>query len=67
MIGKQFTLNNDKFAILAARNWECDIEDLKKDLDFDPKYSKDKEGLGLINERLEAIREVKNYENKRSN
>lgn len=38
MIGKQFTLNNDKFAILAARNWECDIEDLKKDLDFNPKY-----------------------------
>ena len=38
MIGKQFTLNNDKFAILAARNWEYDIEDLKKDLDFDPKY-----------------------------
>lgn len=38
MIGKQFTLNNDKFVILAARNWECDIEDLKKDLDFDPKY-----------------------------
>lgn len=38
MIGKQFTLNNDKFAILAARNWECDIENLKKDLDFDPKY-----------------------------
>lgn len=31
------------------------------------KYSKDKEGLGLINERLEAIREVKNYEYKRSN
>lgn len=38
MIGKQFTLNNDKFAILAARNWECDIEDLKKDLNFEPKY-----------------------------
>ena len=38
MIGKQFTLNNDKFAILAARNWECDIEDLKRDLNFDPKY-----------------------------
>ena len=31
------------------------------------KNSKDKEGLDLINERLEAIREVKNYENKRSN
>ncbi len=38
MIGKQFTLNNDKFAILAARNWECDIEDLKRDLNFEPKY-----------------------------
>ncbi len=31
------------------------------------KNSKDKEGLDLINERLEAIREVKNHENKRSN
>lgn len=31
------------------------------------KKSKDKEGLDLINERLEAIREVKNHENKRSN
>lgn len=31
------------------------------------KNSKDKEGLDLINERLEAIREIKNYENKRSN
>lgn len=31
------------------------------------KYSKNKEGIDLINERLEAIREVKNYENKRSN
>lgn len=38
MIGKQFSLNNDKFAILAARNWECDIEDLKRDLNFEPKY-----------------------------
>ena len=27
------------------------------------KYSKDKEGLDLINERLEAIREVRNHEN----
>ena len=31
------------------------------------KYSNDKVGLDLINERLEAIKEVKNYENKRSN
>ncbi len=38
MIGKQFTLNNDKFAILAARNWDCDIEGLKRDLNFVPKY-----------------------------
>lgn len=38
MIGTQFTLNKDKFSILAARNWDCDIDDLKKDLDYEPKY-----------------------------
>ncbi len=38
MIGKQFTLNNDKFAILAARNWDCDITDLQNDLGYAPKY-----------------------------
>ena len=38
LIGKQFTLNKDKYSILAARNWDCDIEDLKKDLNFVPKY-----------------------------
>lgn len=38
LIGKQFTLNKDKFAILSARNWDCDIEDLKRDLGFEPKY-----------------------------
>lgn len=38
MIGTQFTLNKDKFSILAARNWDCDIDDLKKDLGYEPKY-----------------------------
>lgn len=38
LIGKHFTLNKDKYAILSARNWDCDIEDLKKDLDYRPKY-----------------------------
>ena len=39
IIGKQFTLNKDKYNILAARNWDCDIEDLKKDLNFYPDYN----------------------------
>ncbi|MBR1775320.1 MAG: NAD(P)-dependent oxidoreductase [Bacteroidales bacterium] len=38
IIGKQFTLNKDKYNILAARNWDCDIEDLKNDLGFSPDY-----------------------------
>lgn len=38
LIGKQFTLNKDKYNILAARNWDCDIEDLKNDLGFTPQY-----------------------------
>ena len=38
LIGKQFTLNTDKYSILAARNWDCDIEELKKDLQFEPQY-----------------------------
>ena len=37
-IGTQFTLNKDKYSILAARNWDCDIEDLKQDLGYEPKY-----------------------------
>ncbi|MDR0790850.1 MAG: NAD(P)-dependent oxidoreductase [Bacteroidales bacterium] len=36
--GKSFTLNKDKYNILKARNWDCDIEDLKTDLHFEPKY-----------------------------
>ncbi|MGP1514773.1 MAG: NAD-dependent epimerase/dehydratase family protein [Bacteroidales bacterium] len=38
VVGKQFTLNKDKYNILAARNWDCDIEDLKHDLGFIPDY-----------------------------
>ncbi len=38
LIGKQFTLNKDKYSILSARNWDCDIEDLKKDLNYIPQY-----------------------------
>jgi len=37
LIGKSFTLNKDKFNILKARNWNCGIEDLKKDLGYNPK------------------------------
>lgn len=38
LIGKQFTLNKDKYNLLAARNWDCDIENLKKDLGFEADY-----------------------------
>ena len=38
IIGKQFTLNKDKYNILAARNWDCDIENLKTELGFKPQY-----------------------------
>jgi Nucleoside-diphosphate-sugar epimerases len=36
MIGKTFTLNKDKYNILKARNWDCDIENLKQDLHYEP-------------------------------
>ncbi|MBP3253631.1 MAG: NAD(P)-dependent oxidoreductase [Bacteroidales bacterium] len=38
IVGKQFTLNKDKYNILAARNWDCDVEDLKNDLAFTADY-----------------------------
>ncbi|MDR1726250.1 MAG: NAD(P)-dependent oxidoreductase [Bacteroidales bacterium] len=46
--GKAFTLNKDKYNILKARNWDCDISDLQNDINFQPKYFL-KEGV------LEAI------------
>ncbi len=36
---KPSTLNRDKFKIMKQRNWECDIEPLKNDLGFSPKYN----------------------------
>ncbi|MDR1006017.1 MAG: NAD(P)-dependent oxidoreductase [Bacteroidales bacterium] len=36
--GKSFTLNKDKYNILKARNWDCDVSDLKTDFGFEPKY-----------------------------
>lgn len=38
IIHKQFTLNKDKYNILAARNWDCDTADIRRDLNFYPKY-----------------------------
>jgi nucleoside-diphosphate-sugar epimerase len=35
--GKTFTLNKDKYNILKARNWDCDISDLQTDIGFKPK------------------------------
>jgi nucleoside-diphosphate-sugar epimerase len=36
---KPSTLNRDKYKIMKQRNWECDIEPLKNDLGFSPKYN----------------------------
>lgn len=38
LFNKQFTLNKDKYNMLAARNWDCDIEELKNDLGFEAQY-----------------------------
>ncbi len=37
--GKSTIINRDKVAELSARNWNCDIKDLKEDFDWEPKYS----------------------------
>lgn len=36
---KPSTLNRDKYKIMKQRNWECDINPLKADLGFTPKYN----------------------------
>jgi len=36
--GKVPTLNRDKYNVLKARNWLCDISDLERDFDFKAKY-----------------------------
>lgn len=50
---KPSTLNRDKYKIMKQRNWECDIEPLKKDLGFAPQYNLEK---GL-NESFEWYKE----------
>lgn len=39
--GKASTLNRDKYRIMKQRNWNCDISDAKRDLNFNPKWSLD--------------------------
>ncbi|MCK9162839.1 MAG: NAD(P)-dependent oxidoreductase [Bacteroidales bacterium] len=36
IMNRTFTLNKDKYNILKARNWNCDIDNLKEDLGFEP-------------------------------
>ena len=36
MTGKMSALNNDKFNILRQRNWRCDIEPARRELDYEP-------------------------------
>lgn len=36
---KPSTLNGDKYKIMKQRNWECDIEPLRKDMQFVPQYN----------------------------
>ena len=35
-LGKLTTLNLDKYHILAQRNWQCDIEPARRDLNYEP-------------------------------
>lgn len=39
MMGKVSTLNPDKYQIMKQRNWQCDIEPLKRELGYEPKYN----------------------------
>ncbi len=38
LFGKPTTFNTDKYWIMKQRNWQCDISDLKKDMDFTPQF-----------------------------
>lgn len=42
LIKKPSTLNMDKFQIMKQRNWQCDIEPIKKELGFVPHYDLEK-------------------------
>ena len=38
MFGKASTLNGDKYNIFKQRNWQCDISELQKELNFEADY-----------------------------
>lgn len=38
LLGTVSTLNMDKYQIMKQRNWQCDIEPLRKELGFEPQY-----------------------------
>lgn len=42
LIHQPSTLNMDKYQIMKQRNWQCDIEPLKQELGFEPKYDLEK-------------------------
>lgn len=44
IIKRPLTLNQDKYYTLRQRNWTCDIEPIKRDLNFSPQYDL-REGL----------------------
>jgi nucleoside-diphosphate-sugar epimerase len=44
LTGKAMTLNTDKYHILKQRNWICDVEPIRRELGFVPRYTL-KEGL----------------------
>lgn len=39
LLGKTTTLNGDKYHILRQRNWQCDIEPARRELDYTPHYT----------------------------
>lgn len=38
MMGRASTLNEDKYNIMKQRNWQCDINPLREELGYSPKY-----------------------------
>ena len=36
MTGKVTALNNDKYNIMKQRNWRCDINPARQELDYEP-------------------------------
>lgn len=42
LMGTASTLNMDKYQIMKQRNWQCDIEPLRRELGFEPQYDLEK-------------------------